>query len=158
MNVNIRIAKEDEIPLVKEISIGAVWERFSEDQRRELDKEKWSQRMGKLFDMMAKKESHVVFVGEDEDHAFLGYVWVGEGTNMMTGTEHGYIYDVFVEENQRMKGVGIMLMKKAEHYCKKKGYRKIVLMVAANNQPAIKLYTKQDFKKEQIYMGKRLST
>jgi len=31
-------------------------------------------------------------------------------------------------------------------------------MVAINNQPAIKLYTKQGFKKEQIYMGKRLSS
>lgn len=57
-----------------------------------------------------------------------------------------------------MKGVGMMLMKKAEHYCKKKGYGEMLLMVATNNQPAIKLYTKQGFKKEQIYMGKRLST
>jgi len=158
MNVNIRIAKDNEIPLVKKISIRTAWERFSEDQKRELDKEKWSQQIGELFDMLVKKESHEVFVAENEDHTFLGYLWIGEGTNPMTGTKHGYIYDVFVKEDQRMKGVGKMLMEKAEHYCRKIGYKRMLLMVAINNQPAIKLYTKQGFKKEQIYMGKRLSS
>lgn len=157
MKVNIRKARVDEIPLVKKISIEAVWQRFSSHQREELNKEKWSQRMGKLFDMMVEKESHVVFVSEDENQVFLGYVWVGEGSNMMTGTTHGYLYDVYVDKKQRLKGIGTMLVQEAERYCKRKGYRKLILMVAANNQPAIKLYAKQGFKNEQMYMGKWLS-
>jgi len=63
-----------------------------------------------------------------------------------------------VKNDQRMKGVGTMPMEKAEHYCRKTGYKKMLLMVATNNQPAIKLYAKQGLEKWQIYMGKRLST
>ncbi len=157
MKVNTRRAKDVEIALVKEISIRTAWERFSDEQRRELDKETWSRRMGELFDMMVKKESHEVFVAEDEKQAFLGYVWVGEGSNPMTGTKHGYIYDVFVKEGLRRKGIGVMLMEKAERYCRETGYHEMLLLVAINNQPAQKLYVKQGFKAEQTYMLKRLS-
>ena len=157
MKANIRIANENEIPLIKEISIETAWEAFSEDQRKELDKEKWGQRMDELFDMMVKKESHRIFVAEDENHSFLGYVWVGEGSNMMTGTKHGFIYDIFVKENCRRKGIGMMLMKTAEQYCKERGYTKMALMVATNNQPATKLYGKQNFAAEQIFMEKKLN-
>ncbi len=157
MKINTRIAEDAEIVSVKEISIRTAWERFSEDQRRELDKEKWSRRMGELFDMMVKKESHRVFVAEDENQSFLGYVWVGEGSNPMTGTKHGYIYDIFVKEEQRRKGIGMMLMEKAERYCRETGYHEMLLMVEINNQPAQKLYTKQGFNAEQMYMLKRLT-
>lgn len=143
MNINARIAKDAEIASIKEISIRTVWERFSEDQRRELDKEKWSQHMNELFDMMVKKKSHKIFVAENENNSFLGYVWVGEGTDMMTGTKHGYIYDVFAKENHRRKGIGMMLMKRAEHYCREKGYKKMLLMVSTNNQPARKLISSE---------------
>jgi ribosomal protein S18 acetylase RimI-like enzyme len=106
---------------------------------------------------MVKKESHRVFVAEDENQSFLGYVWVGEGSNPMTGTKHGYIYDIFVKEDQRRKGIGIMLMEKAERYCRETGYHELLLMVAINNQPAQELYIKQGFKAEQMYMLKRLT-
>ena len=157
MKINTRIAKDAEIASVKKISIRTAWERFSEDQRRELDKEKWSRRMGELFNMMVKKESHRVFVAEDEKQSFLGYVWVGEGSNPMTGTKHGYIYDIFVKEAQRRKGIGMMLMEKAERYCREKGYHEMLLMVAINNQSAEQLYSKQGFKADQMYMLKRLT-
>jgi len=56
--------------------IRTIWETFSEDQKREFGKEKWSQRTGELFDTLVEKESHEVFVAENEDHTFLGYLWV----------------------------------------------------------------------------------
>jgi len=157
MKINTRVAKDAEIALVKEISIRTAWEILSEDQRRELDKEEWSQRIGELFDMAVKEESHEVFVAEDENQSFLGYVWVGERSNAMTGTKHGYIYDMFVKEEHRRKGIGMMLMEKAERYCREKEYHEMLLMVAVNNQPAEKLYIKQGFKAEQMYMLKRLT-
>jgi ribosomal protein S18 acetylase RimI-like enzyme len=157
MKITTRMARDAEIASVKEISIRTVWERFSEDQRRELDQEKWSRRMSELFDMMVNQDSHEVFVAEDENQSFLGYVWVGEGSNPMTGTKHGYVYDIFVKEEQRRKGIGMTLMKKAERYCRETGYHEMLLMVATSNHPAQKLYTKQGFKTEQMYMLKRLT-
>jgi ribosomal protein S18 acetylase RimI-like enzyme len=157
LTISTRRAKAAEIASVKEISIKAVWERFSDEQRRELDKEPWSRRIGELFDMMVKKESHRVFIAEDDNQALLGYVWIGEGSNPMTGTNHGYIYDIFVKEEQRRKGIGMRLMEEAERYCRKTEYHEMLLMVAVTNQPAQKLYAKQGFKAEQMYMLKRLT-
>lgn len=156
MGIITRRIKHAEIALIKEISIRTAWESFSEDQRRALDEEKWGQHMGELFDRIFKRENSEIFVAENENHFFLGYVWVGEGSNMMTGIKHGFIYDVFVKENYRRKGIGMMLMKRAEHYCREKRYMKMALMVAIDNQPAIKFYIKQDFGAEQMFMGKEL--
>ncbi len=157
MKISTRLAQDAEIASVKAISIRTAWDRFSEDQRRELDKEEWSRRIGELFDFMVTKESHQVFVAEDEQQSFLGYVWVGEGSNPMTGTKHGYIYDIFVPEEHRRKGIGMRLMEQAEDYCRETGYHEMLLMVAINNQPAEQLYTKQGFKPDQKYMLKRLT-
>jgi ribosomal protein S18 acetylase RimI-like enzyme len=157
MKINTRLAQDVEIASVKAISIRTAWERFSEDYRRELDKEEWSRRIGELFDLMVTQESHQVFVAEDEHQSFLGYVWVGEGSNPMTGMKHGYIYDIFVTEEHRRKGVGMKLMEQAEDYCRETGYHEMLLMVAINNQSAEQLYSKQGFKADQMYMLKRLT-
>lgn len=61
----------------------------------------------------------------------------------MTETNHGYIYDIFVKEEQQRKGIGARLMEEAERYCRETGYHEMLLMVAVNNQPAQKLYTKK---------------
>ena len=156
MKIDTRVAKDDEIALVKEIMIRNAWELLSEDQRRELDKEKWSQHIGELFDVTVKEKTHKIFVAKDENQSFLGYVWVGERSNAMNGMKHGYIYDIFVKEEHRRKGIGVMLMEKAERYCRKAGYHEMLLMVAINNQAAKELYVNQGFKAEQMYMLKKL--
>jgi ribosomal protein S18 acetylase RimI-like enzyme len=74
----------------------------------------------------------------------------------MTGATHGFIYDIFVAEEYRGKGIGKILIEKAETYCREKGYPRILLMVSAENQPAIRLYTKTGFKTEHMHMGKEL--
>ena len=146
MSITTRKAKNAEIALVKEISLRTEWERISEDQKRELNKDKWSRHMSELFDTMVKKESHEIFVAEDENQALLGYVWVGEGINGMTGIEQGFIYDIFARAR------GLMLMEKAERYCKEAGYNEMRLMVDVNNQSAQKLYLKQGFKADHMLM------
>jgi ribosomal protein S18 acetylase RimI-like enzyme len=109
-----------------------------------------------VFEQLSRRETHRIFVAEDESHTFLGYLWIGEGSNMMSGLKHGYIYDVFVNEEFRGKGIGRMLVEKAESYCREKRYSRILLMVSVNNETAIKLYDKMGFKAEQTYMAKAL--
>ena len=156
MSINIRRIKHDDIALMKKISKETAWKSIAEDQRRTLNKEKWSRHMDEVFERSFKREGSEIFVAENKNHVFLGYVFVGEGNNMMTGTKHGFIFDIFVKKNYRGRGIGMMLMKRAEHYCKERGYTRMTLMVAINNQPAKNLYTKLDFKAEQMLMGKRL--
>ena len=156
MNIDIRRIKDIDIALIKKISKETAWKSISEDQSRALNKEKWSRHMDEVFERIFKREGNEIFVAENRNHVFLGYVFVGEGSSMMTGTKHGFIFDIFVKKNYRGRGIGMMLMKRAEHYCRARGYTRMALMVVTNNQPAINLYTQLDFKAEQMLMGKKL--
>jgi ribosomal protein S18 acetylase RimI-like enzyme len=84
-------------------------------------------------------------------------LWVGKGSNMLTGKDHGYIYDIFVKKEFRGKGIGKTLLKKAQSYCKEVGFSRILLMVSVENENAAGLYKKMGFKTESMYMGKDLS-
>ena len=157
MDVTIREAKETDLQLVRKYTVETAWTVFSESERKELDKEKWTKNVLEVFEKLSKRETDRIFVAEDESHAFLGYLWVGEGSNMMTGLKHGYIYDIFVKEESRGKGIGRILLEKAESYCREKGYSRILLMVSVSNQAALRLYHELGFKAEQTYMAKVLN-
>lgn len=157
MDITIREAKETDLQVVRKYTVETAWTSLSESDRKELDKEKWTKHLLELFEKLSKRETEKIFVAEDESHAFLGYIWVGEGSNMMTGLKHGYIYDVFVKKEFRGKGIGRTLLEKAQNYCREKGYSRIRLMVYVNNANAIGLYNKMGFKTEQMHMEKTLS-
>ena len=157
MSVTIREAKETDLHLVRKYTVETAWTVFSKSERKELDKEKWTKHILEGFEKLSKRETDMIFVAEDESHAFLGYLWVGEGSNMMTGLKHGYIYDLFIREEIRGKGIGRILLEKAESYCRERGYSRILLMVSVGNQAAISLYDNIGFKAEQTHMAKVLS-
>jgi len=153
----IREARKTDMPLIRKFTVETGWKSIPETQRRRLDRKKWSKHMAEVFENLSKRESSKIFVAEDESQAFLGYLFVGESGDTMTGENYGFVYDIFVEEKSRGKGIGKILMEKAESYCRKNGYSRISLMVSTYNEPAIRLYTRMGFKREQTYMGKELS-
>jgi ribosomal protein S18 acetylase RimI-like enzyme len=157
MDVTIREAKEPDLQLVRKYTVETGWIVLSESERKQLDREKWTKQLLEVFDRLSRRETDRIFVAEDGSHAFLGYLWIGEGGNMMTGLKHGYVYDIFVKEEFRGRGIGRMLIEKAESYCRERDYSRMLLMVSVSNQAAISLYGKMGFKAEQTYMGKALS-
>jgi ribosomal protein S18 acetylase RimI-like enzyme len=156
MNIVLREARENDIPLMKKFTVETGWKSIPEGQKAFLDREKWNKHMIEVFERLYNRENSMIFVAEDEGHAFVGYLFVGESSDMMTGLRYGFIYDIFVEEKSRRKGIGKILLEKAESYCREKGYSKIALMVATINDPATKLYCRLGFKPEHLYMGKEL--
>lgn len=157
MNVTFREARETDLQLVRKYTVETGWASLSESDRGELDKETWTKHMLKLFENLSKRETDKVFVVEDDSHAFLGYLWVGESNNMMTGKKQGFIYDIFVGREFRGKGIGKKLLEKAVDFCRERGYSRILLMVSASNETAVRLYDRMGFKAEQTYMGKVLN-
>jgi ribosomal protein S18 acetylase RimI-like enzyme len=157
MDVTFREAGEKDLQLVRKYTLETAWATFPEDEKKMLDKEKWTKNFFEMFEKLSKREGDRIYIVEDRNHVFLGYLWVGEGSNMMTGLKHGYIYDVFVKEEFRCKGIGKKLLEKAESYCREKRYSRILLMVSVSNQAAVKLYGEMGFKAEQTYMAKTLN-
>lgn len=148
--------KKTDAPLIRKLTVETGWNSLSEMDRKELDKKEWSKHMEKVFEDFAKQENSEIYVAEDENRSFVGYLFVGESKNTMTGKSSGFIYDIFVKEEFRRKGIGKTLTKKAESYCRERGYSRISLMVSEHNQPALKLYAAMGFKKDQIYMEKEV--
>jgi ribosomal protein S18 acetylase RimI-like enzyme len=142
--------------MIKKFTVETGWAGIPESQRTFLDREKWNKHMVEVFENFYDKENSQISVAEDEKDRFVGYLFVGENRDMMTGLSFGFIYDIFVEEKSRGKGIGKMLLEKAESYCREKGFSRIALMVAAANDSAMRLYNRMGFKPEQMYLGKEL--
>ncbi len=156
MSVVLREARKTDMPLVEKLTVETGWKGIPETQKKLLDRKRWNKHMVEVFENISKKENSKIFVAEDEQHGFVGYLFVGESGDMMTGLRFGFIYDIFVEEKFRGRRIGKLLLEKAENYCRSKGYPRIALMVSATNDPAIGLYTETGFKPEQMYMAKEL--
>ncbi len=105
MSISIRSVEDTDIQLIRRISEETVWKSTPESQRRMLNKERWSKHIENVFENLIRKEGSEIFVAEDENQAFLGYIFIGESVNMMTGQVHGFIYDIFVKEEYRGKKV-----------------------------------------------------
>jgi ribosomal protein S18 acetylase RimI-like enzyme len=157
MKINIREAKATDMPLVKRIFVETSWNYLSDTQKKILDREQWNMSVVKYFDNVLKKEKSEVFIAEDERHKYVGHLIVGQTTGTITELSFGYIYDIFVQDEFRGKGIGKLLLTKAENYCRKKHYRRIALSTSATNDPAIKLYRRTGYKPERIEMAKGIA-
>ncbi len=154
MQVKIREVRKTDMHLIKKYTADTGWKGIPQRQRKRLDEGKWRKHMIEVFEGFLKRESSRIFVAEDENRTFLGYVFVGEFSDLIMGLTFGFVYDIFVGESFRGKGIGKILLQKAVDYCQRNGYTRILLMVAANNRIAKKLYSKTGFKPEQVYMAK----
>lgn len=149
--------KKKDLPLIRKLTVETGWNGLSEIDRKGLDKEEWSRHMEEVFENFAKQENSEIYVAEDESHSFVGYLFVGESRNQMVGKSSGFIYDIYVKEKLRGKGIGKQLIERAENYCRERGYTRLSLMVSAHNQPALKIYGSTGFQKDQILMEKEVS-
>ena len=156
MRVTFRPMKKKDMTLIRKFTVETGWFSMSEMDRKELDKKEWSEHMEDVFENFAKQENSEILIAEDDNKSFVGYLFVGESKNMMTGKSSGFIYDIFVKEELRGKGIGKQLIAKAENYCRERRLTKLSLMVSAHNQPALKLYASTGFKKGQILMEKEI--
>ncbi len=152
-----RPMKKKDMALIRKLTVETGWNSISETDRKELNKKQWSRHMEEVFENFAKQENSEIYVAEDENQTFAGYLFVGESTNLMVGKSSGFIYDIYVNEEFRGKGIGKQLIERAENYCRQRGYTRLSLMVSAHNQPALKLYESTGFQKDQIYMDKEIS-
>ena len=151
-----RDAKESDMPMIRKFTVETGWASIPESLRTYLDREKWNKHMVEVFENIHNRENSEIFVAEGERDRFVGYLFVGESRDMMTGLTFGFIYDIFVEEKSRGKRIGKMLMEKAESYCREKGFSRIALHVSAANDSAMRLYHRMGFRPEQMYLGKEL--
>jgi len=91
-----------------------------------------------------------IFVAEDNQGNFLGYIQLGEFIDSFTNVKQGFIDSIAITKEAEGKGIGKGLMDFAEDWAREQGYGTIVLYVFANNEKARKLYERMNYKQETI--------
>lgn len=141
---------------ILERSIETVWRDIPESERKGVDYAKWRSMSLQVIEPVLKDKTNKIYVVEDDNGDLAGYIVVGETKNMFSPTGYGFIYDIFVEERFRRRGIASMLLKTAEEFCAEKGLKIVKLEVAASNPLALRLYEKTGFTPERHFLGKRI--
>jgi len=81
-----------------------------------------------------------IFIAEDGSGTRLGFIHLQTGTDYYIHEEHGHISDVIVAPEGAGRGVGSLLMAKAEEWARERDYRWLTLSVFAQNLRARELY------------------
>ncbi|GAF17190.1 acetyltransferase [Bacillus sp. JCM 19046] len=82
-------------------------------------------------------------------------VLIGKTTDSFTDQDHGFIYELYVLEAFRGKGIAKQLMQTAVQKFKEANYKQIRLSAYVENQ-AINLYKKLGFKERTVTMSLNL--
>ena len=80
----------------------------------------------------------IIFLAEDEAGA-VGFIQLFPSFSTVSLERLYILNDLFVLPRSRGRGVGRLLLRKAQNYCSEKGYKGLALETAVDN-PAQKLY------------------
>ncbi|GKU79150.1 GNAT family N-acetyltransferase [Paenibacillus sp. L3-i20] len=108
------------------------------------------EKMKQLVEPLLEKGCNYLIATEDSK--LLGWVLIGASTDQFTDNVIGFIYELYVIEEFRGKGISRKLMNHAIEQLKIEGYLEVRLAVFVENQ-AIQLYEKLGFSKRNITMS-----
>lgn len=108
------------------------------------------QHRGKIVVATASDEivGSVVFFARTDTNPIIARNW----------RRHGYIADLYVEPTWRRRGIAAALMAWAERDFARRGLRRVMLDVLANNASAIGLYRKRKFQTYEVTLTKPLKS
>jgi ribosomal protein S18 acetylase RimI-like enzyme len=94
-----------------------------------------------------------LFALEESGHR-VGHMWLGKREQQ--GRRFFWVWDVFVAEEHRGRGVGRQAMELAEQEARRQGLSRIELNVFGGNDAARSLYRSVGYEEVAIQMGKEL--
>ncbi|MFH7323063.1 GNAT family N-acetyltransferase [Aeromicrobium sp. JJY06] len=97
---------------------------------------------------------HAVFDLITDEGTVAGYLWLGHDTS--GDSRSWWVWDVFVEPEQRGRGVGRAAMRLAEEYARDAGAQTLGLSVFGFNEAARGLYESLGYEVTSVKMRKRL--
>ncbi len=100
--------------------------------------------------MLLKKGSYYLIAIEDDK--LMGWILLGASKDQFTDKMNGFIYELYVIEEFRGKGISKQLMRTAINHLRQAGYSEVRLSAYAKNQ-AIKLYEKMGFNIRTVTMS-----
>jgi ribosomal protein S18 acetylase RimI-like enzyme len=99
-----------------------------------------------LIDKLTNPSTDAIFfLAEDEHGTPLGFIHIQPGTDYYNHESHAHIANVIMAPEAEGRGIGRMLMEKAEEWARAQGYRWLTLSVFADNTHAREVYKRLGF-------------
>lgn len=106
-----------------------------------------------LHDGLDTPFNHLFVIKDLANGDQVGALWVKLEED---GSRSGFIYDLFIEEEHRGKGLGKATLRALEKLVKERGVRVLYLHVFAHNPVAIRLYRESGFVVKSMNMERLL--
>ena len=87
-----------------------------------------------------KNEDSIIFASRSQDSTLNGFVQLYPSYCSVSTIPILILYDLFVDESERAKGKGRLLMNAARDYAKENGYKRLELSTAKDNYIGQSLY------------------
>ncbi|MFC4559710.1 GNAT family N-acetyltransferase [Virgibacillus kekensis] len=142
--MDIRKPNEVEIEKILALSPQAIFEGTLGEAEPTIEKAK------QLVEPLLKKGSYYLI--STENNVITGWILIGGSKDQFSDKALGFIYELFVIEEYRGKGISKQLIKIGVEQLKQEGYSEIRLSVFDGNQ-AIKIYESLGFKNRTITMS-----
>jgi ribosomal protein S18 acetylase RimI-like enzyme len=107
--------------------------------------------------METPEPGSAIFIAEDETGERAGFLHLQTQTDYFNGKKVAYISDIAVDTAFEGRGIGHILLDKAEEWAREQGCSMLTLYVFSNNSRARKVYEKLGFKEEVTKYVKPLS-
>jgi ribosomal protein S18 acetylase RimI-like enzyme len=142
--MNIRKPSELEIEKILELSPQAIFEGTLGEVEPTIEKAK------QLVEPLLKKDCYYLI--STENNKLMGWILIGVSKDQFSNKTIGFIYELFVLDEYRGKGISKQLINTAVEQLKQEGYSEIRLSVFEGNK-AIKLYENLGFETRTISMS-----
>ncbi|MCT2534726.1 GNAT family N-acetyltransferase [Aquibacillus koreensis] len=142
--MDIRKPNEVEIEKILTLSPQAIFEGTLGEIEPTIEKAK------QLVEPLLKKGSYYLI--STENNVITGWILIGGSKDQFSDKALGFIYELFVLEEYRGRGISKQLIKTGVEQLKQEGYSEIRLSVFDGNQ-AIKIYESLGFKNRTITMN-----
>lgn len=109
-----------------------------------------------LENLHLPSDDAAIYIAEDERGTPLGCLHLFQGNDYYNKETHGHISDLIIAEGAEGRGIGKLLLEKAEAWARDKGYRWLTLSVFAQNVRARELYDRMGFGEDMVKYVKEL--
>tara|TARA_B100000959_G_scaffold72064_1_gene76390 strand:+ start:18815 stop:19264 length:450 start_codon:yes stop_codon:yes gene_type:complete len=99
-----------------------------------------------------KQKQSIVFVAEESDGILSGFVQLYPSFCSVSAIPVLILYDLFVDEEERGKGIGRNLMNKSTEYAKLNGFKRLELSTAKDNVIGQSLYESLDYELDEEFL------
>ena len=142
--MDIRKPNEAEIEKILTLSPQAIYEGTLGEAKPTIERAK------QLVEPLLKKGSYYLI--STENNELTGWILIGRRTDQFSNQAIGFIYELFVLEEHRGKGISKQLVKAGVEQLKQDGFSEVRLSVYDGNQ-AMKIYESLGFKNRTITMS-----